>query len=236
MKRKSFALFMITAALFTFLCGSVSAQEPDCISVMGYASIEAAPDMTTLYGSLEKKAPTAAEARELLAQQMAAVKRVFLVQSIGEQDISTIHYSLQPEYIYEKNKQRLTGYTARADYRVRVRDLEKLSDVLDRSINAGLSVYQVDFGLNNQMLLENRLLDEAVNNAKNQAAIVARAGGRTLGMLIRADLGKVGGSSRMLRPQMLSKAADYDNAAAATQLEPGVLTVEAQIRVVFGLQ
>lgn len=237
MKRKMLVLLMTAAALFTLLCGSVSAQEKDSISVTGRATLEVAPDMATLYGSLEKKAPTAAGARELLAQQMAAVKRAFLVQLISEQDIRTIHYSLQPEYVYEKNKQRLAGYTAQADYKVTVKDLDKLSAVLDKSIGAGLAIDRVDFGLNNRSLIENSLLDDAVTNAKSQAAVVARAGGRALGALIHADLGRVNGSSRMLQPQMmLEKAADSAGTETATQLDPGLLTVNAEVSLVFGLQ
>lgn len=237
MKRKFLALFITAAALFTFLCGSVSAQERDSISVTGRATLEVAPDMATLYGSLEKQAPTAAEARELLAQQMSAVKRVFLTQLISEQEVKTIHYSLQPEYVYEKNKQRLTGYTAHAEYKIKIKELDKLSDLLDKSIRAGLMINRVDFGLANRSLIENSLLDDAVLNAKSQAAVVARAGGRTLGSLIHADLGSVNGSSRMFQsPMLLAKAADGANMETATQLAPGLLTVSAEVSLVFGLQ
>ena len=238
MKRRIITLFLIMAALFTFFSNGANAAERDSISVNGHASAEVSPDMATLYGGLEKRAATAAQAREELARDMAAFKRVLLLQMIPDQDIRTIHYSLQPEFIYEKNKRRLTGYAARAEYSVKIKDLEKLSPVIDRSVDCNLLISRVEFGLNNRSLFENRLLDEAVSNAKSKAAVVARAGGRTLGYLIRADLGTVTGATRSLnRNMMMAKMADgAAMESAPTELDPGVINVEANVSLEFALE
>ena len=238
MKQKIIALLFVMTAVFTFFCcGGASAAERDSISVNGHAGAEVSPDMATLYGNLEKRAATAETARENLAKEMAAFKRVLLGQMISGQDVQTVHYSLQPEFSYEKNKRRLTGYVARADYKVKVKDLEKLSAVIDKSIGCNFTVDRVEFGLNNRSLFENSLLEEAVANARNKAAVVARAGGRTLGHLIHASLGTVSGATRTVNRNMMAKAAGMDAAEAApTELDPGVITVDVNVGLEFALE
>ncbi|MBP5736014.1 MAG: SIMPL domain-containing protein [Acidaminococcaceae bacterium] len=237
MKRKFIALLLVMAAVFTFFCSSSFAAERDSISVNGHASAEVAPDMATLYGNLEKRAAVAETARENLAKDMASFRHMLLGQTIAGQDVQTIRYTLQPEYTYEKNKRRLTGYVARADYKVKIKDLEKLGAVIDKSIGCGFTVDRVEFGLNNRSLFENSLLEEAVANARSKAAVVARAGGRTLGRLIHAGFSTSGNVTHTVSRNMMAKAASMDVAEAApTELDPGVIAVNANVDLEFALE
>lgn len=238
MKRKCIALLLVMMTVFAFFCSGAMAAERDSISVNGYASAEVAPDMATLYGNLEKRAAVAETARENLAKDMAAFKHVLLGQAIPGEDIQTVRYSLQPEFSYEKNKRRLTGYVARADYKVKIKNLEKLSAVIDKSVGCNVTVDRVEFGLNNRSLFENRLLEEAVANARSKAAVVARAGGRSLGHLIHASFSTTGNATRAVnRNMVMAKAASMDTAESApTELDPGVITVNANVDLEFALE
>ncbi len=236
MKRKFITLLLVMAAVFSLCCGAFAAER-DSISVNGHASAEVAPDMATLYGNLEKRAATAEMARENLAKEMAAFKHVLLGQMITGQNIQTVRYTLQPEYSYEKNKRRLTGYVARANYKVKIKNLEKLGTVIDKSIGCNFTVDRVEFGLNNRSLFENSLLEEAVANARSKAAVVARAGGRTLGHLIHASFSTVSNVTRAVNRNMVAKAASMDAAEATpTELDPGVITVNANVDLEFALE
>lgn len=237
MKQRFIVLLFVMTAVFAFFCCGALAAERDSISVNGHASAEVSPDMATLYGNLEKRAAVAETARENLAKDMATFKHVLLGQMITGEDIQTVRYSLQPEFSYEKNKRRLTGYVARADYKVKVKNLEKLGAVIDKSIACNFTVNRVEFGLNNRSLFENNLLEEAVANARSKAAVVARAGGRTLGHLIHASFGTVSNATRTVNRNMMAKAASMDAAEAApTELEPGIITVSANVDLEFALE
>ena len=238
MKRRLAALFFVAVAVFSFFCCGAFAAERDSISVNGHASAEVAPDMATLYGNLEKRATVAEAARESLAKDMASFRHMLLGQMIAGQDVQTVRYTLQPEYNYEKNKRRLIGYVARADYKVKIKDLEKLGAVIDKSIACNFIIDRVEFGLNNRSLYENSLLEEAVTNARGKAAVVARAGGRTLGRLIHAGFSTSGNASHtMNRNMMMAKAASLDTAETApTELDPGVITVNANVDLEFALE
>ena len=237
MKRLHVILLFVAMTVFTFFCCGVLAAERDSISVNGHASAEVAPDMATLYGNLEKRAPAAETARENLAKEMAAFKHVLMGQMITGQDVQTVRYTLQPEYNYEKGKRRLTGYVARANYKVKIKNLEKLGTVIDKSIGCNFTVDRVEFGLNNRSLFENTLLEEAVANARSKAAVVARAGGRTLGHLIHASFGTVSNATRAVSRNMMAKSADMAAPeAASTELDPGVITVNANVDLEFALE
>jgi len=236
MKRRYMVLLLILAICFAFFTSGTYAAERDSISVNGHASTEVSPDMAMLFGGLEKRALTAEEARNSLAKEMKAFKHLLTVQMIPDQDIQTVRYSLQPEYVYDKNEQRLKGYLAHAEYKIKIKNLEELGPVMDKSINCGLIVNRVEFGLNRRSLIENSLLDEAVTNARTKAAVVARAGGRTLGRLIHANLGTVTGATRtMNRNMLMAKTADAAE-TAATELDPGVIRVSVDVNLEFELE
>ena len=117
-------------------------------------------------------------------------------------------------------------------------NLEKLSAVIDKSVGCNFTVDRVEFGLNNRSLFENRLLEEAVANARSKAAVVARAGGRTLGQLIHASFSTIGNATRAVnRNMMMAKAASMDSAESTpTELDPGVITVNVNVDLEFALE
>ncbi|MEE3380965.1 MAG: SIMPL domain-containing protein [Succiniclasticum sp.] len=240
MKKKLLAMIMTMAAFLALMCApAFAAEQRDSISVTGRAEEEVAPDMATLYGTLEQKAPTAAEAREGLAKKIQALVREMHLQMIPNEDVQTIRYSLEPQYIYERNsnRQKADGYLASTEYKIKVKNLDKLSAVLDKSIGAGMNVDRVEFGLNNRALYENKLLDEAVSNARARASVVARAGGRTLGTLMNATMDTTAVPVRMERSMLMAAKVQNDAAAETpTQLNAGVMTVSARVSLVFALQ
>lgn len=235
--RKKLTVWLMTLMACVAMLGgtALAAPEHNTVQVTGRAEMEASPDMATVYASLEKKASTAVEARQALAEQMDQVRRTLLAQGIPAGDIKNVNYSLNPNYIYTNNKQKLDGYIAQVDYRITVNELDKLSDVLDRGIDKGLEISQVNFGLKNESILERGLLTQAVKNARSRAEAVATAGGRTLGQLVGADLGSVSGMHRNI-PTLYRSAAMEMSKDSATTLSPGTLTVSATVQLLFDLK
>ena len=84
LKRKLLAFILTCMALFTLTAAPAFAAEAsrDSISVTGSAEEEVAPDMAVIYGTLEQKNPTAAEAREGLARQIQALTRELRLQLV----------------------------------------------------------------------------------------------------------------------------------------------------------
>lgn len=244
---KSLKDFKYVLMLAAFLLGIIfaitpktaSADEMDrnTIAVTGTAVMEAEPDMATVRFELVKSADTAESARNSLAVELNSLKKVFSGQLIDPKDIKTSGYRINPIYAFIKGKQVQKGFNAEVTSVVKVKDLNKLSAVIDRSIkNTSAEINGVDFSLQKRELIERKLLGEAVTNAQEKATIVAHAGGRMLGNLIHADISSSGGETvvPMARNMMMAK---MDTAEAEpTNLSPGTITVRTTVRTVFALK
>ena len=78
------------------------------------------------------------------------------------------------------------------------------------------------------------LLAKAVENARQQAAVVANAGGRTLGTLLSASFSTVNQVERSATRPMLNKMATADS-HAPTQIEAKNITISVNVNTVFKL-
>ena len=237
MKALKYVIAALSCCLILGVGQTTFAAAKDTISVTGTAVTDANPDMAYVHMHLDAKGETAAEVRQALADKLDTLKKVLLGQMIGSADVKTSGYNFGPRYVYEKNRQVAKGFQSSIEIVAKVRNLDKLSDVVDKSINrTGVSVNSVEFGLQDRNIDEQSLLDDAVANGRAKAAVVANAGGRTLGTLQSADINNAGGEARVMMPQanlaMMKSAADT---MTPTEFSPGTITVRTTISMVFAL-
>lgn len=239
MKLYKYFLLVLTVLLFSVpVSGVAAAEERDSITVTGTAVTEVEPDMAYVYLDLEKEAPTAEAAREGVAEKLQSLKTVLLGESITADNAKSTGYNLNPVYSYAGNTRKQTGFKATSSLKVKVANLDRLSSLLDKSIGkAGANVSRVEFGLSNKNIVEQTLLQEAVINAKNKAELVAGAGGRTLGVMIQANITSSGAESHVvLNSPMFMAKANREDAATPTELNPGTITVRSVVNLVFALR
>lgn|GEM_PF-56889 len=239
MKRlKNLVLMLVLVLTSGLTTAALAAEQPqECISLSGTAEAEVAPDMATLYINLETKAPTAVEARDGVAAKLHDIQNVLLGESILPEDAKSTNYNLSPVFVMNGNKRKQDGFRASSTMRIKVQDLDRLGAVIDKCITKGAtSVDRVEFGLKDRGLAERNLLAEATENARQKAAIIANAGGRNLGPLIRASVNSNVGRAVLNRPMMMKAMAVADNAAFETALEPGTISLNVSVETVFALQ
>lgn len=233
--RKIKSLFFTLLTVCLLLAGSNSASAGDVphISVSASASIEVAPDTATISFDVNGKGSTAAEATSAAAQKMDAVRHNLLGCNILSNDITTSSYTLYPD---TDVKGKVTGYTASNSVRIKLKDIQKLGSVIDKISVAGIdSINDIDFSISNRDMYRNTLLAQATQNARQQAAVVANAGGRTLGKLLSASITNYsGGSGRAFANYKLMAAAD--NAAVETSIAAQDITIKASVDTVFEMQ
>ena len=222
---KSLVLMLVLVLAAGLTTAATAAEQQDCITLSGTAEAEVAPDMATLYINLETKAPTAVEARDGVAAKLHDIQNVLLGESILPEDAKSTNYNLSPVFVMNGNKRKQDGFRASSTMRIKVQDLDRLGAVIDKCIAKGAtSVDRVEFGLKDRGLAERNLLAEATENARQKAAIIANAGGRNLGPLIRASVNSNVGRAVLNRPMMMKAMAVADNAAFETELEPGTIS------------
>ena len=231
---KLLLLAVFTLYITTFNALSVQAASPNenCITVNAGASMEVAPDLAYLRCNIVGKGATAAAATANAAQIINDVRHSLLGLNIVGEDIVNLSYNTHASY---DNKGKVTGYKAEASLRITVRELKKLGNVIDKITASGVNnINGITYTLSDKNLYRSMLLAKAVENARQQAAVVANAGGRTLGTLLSASFSTVNQVERSAARPMLNKMATADG-NVPTEIEAKNITISVNVNTVFKL-
>ncbi|MDP1632671.1 MAG: SIMPL domain-containing protein [Caulobacter sp.] len=191
------------------------------------------PDMATITLGVQVEAPTASEAMRQNAVRMNQVIAALKRGGVADRDIQTSGLNLNPQYVYQENlPPRLTGYQASNQVTIRVRDLTKLGQAVDASVNAGANnVGGVAFGLQNSDAAEDAARLDAVKALQAKADLYARATGYRIARLVTLS---EGGGYNPPSPMPMVSMARMDK-AESTPTEAGELTVRIDISATYEL-
>lgn len=232
---------MLAAALLVFSVAGTNladAAEPNTIAVGGMAEQEVAPDMAYVDLGITVRANDAETARAEEAKIAQQICRSLLGLAITDNDLQNTGYYMYQEYKVDRDGKRTAGqYVLNSSVKVTVRDLDKLSQVIDNTVKAGVTnIDSVSYALSTQNIVQRQLLAAAVENAREKAAVVASAGSRSLGSMLSADInGFTGGTVVAAGSNKLRSAAVMADGDEATELAPGKIKLNARVQVVFAL-
>lgn len=214
--------------------GALAAENDNRIAVSAGAVMEVAPDMAYVNFTAKGEGNTAAEAVNAAAKQLEAARRSLLSLNIVGQDVATVNYYTNAVF---DAKGRRTGYTAENIVRVTVKDISKVGAVIDKITGAGINdVSNIAFTLQDKNLYRSQLLAQAVENARQQAAVVANAGGRTLGKLVYASFSSINHmESSMPRAMMMNKMA-VGAEDVSTEIEARNISLSVNVQTCFALE
>jgi uncharacterized protein len=230
----------VFAAALLLSLSPVAAQTPPgrTLSLAGNAEVHAVPDAALVATGVVSEGDTAAAALKANSTALAKVVDAIHATGVEAKDVQTSGLSLQARY-YRPDKPsptdrpRIIGYTAVNQVALRVRDLAKLGDLLDKVTVAGANrIDGIDFIVSNQEALLDEARRKAVADAKDKADLYARAAGFTLGKVM--SLAEEGTPSpRPMARAMPSGLASV--AAAPVPVEAGEMTLSVRVRVVWSL-
>ncbi len=233
----SLVLFFLLMFGYTKLAGpfpltinSVSTTKTDTFNAGGEGKVFIRPD--TALVSLGISA-TAGSVRQVQEQIHSVIDRVSQeVKSLGidEKDIKTTNYSINPNYDYNSGSQKITGYQASTNLQVKVKDIDKVNDVIDRATAAGANqVGGISFDVDDRTKAENEAREKAVEEAKRKAKEAAKIAGFRLGKIINYQE-NVGAP---WYPQFYQRALKAEGGGASTQVEPGSSEVSVTVTISF---
>lgn len=234
------AAMLLLAAAFAAACSGgdttiVTGEAPmeTGITVSGTGEASAAPDMATIDLGIETFAPTVAEARDRAARAASSLIASVKANGVADRDIQTRQVGVNPVYDYSRPGQPvITGYTVSNILTVRVRDLDRLSRVIDDAIAAAGDTVRVNglqFGVSDREALLETARKNAVADARKRAETYAAAAGVRLGGVIAISETAV--SSPM--PLAVPRAAATGE---GTPIEPGESTMTVSVTVRFALE
>ena len=175
-------------AVALVLASPLRAQAVDrLVTVGGEATIAVAPDTAIIRIGVTSQGKNAREASEANARQITAVLAAIKASGIDDRDIQTSRLSLQPQYDPNKSgTARLTGFQVTNQLTVRIHDIGKLPDILDRAIAAGANEMSgIEFAVSQQSRLLDQARAEAVADARRKAELYAQAAGAKLGRVLQ---------------------------------------------------
>lgn len=198
------------------------------VTVVGQGEASGSPDvfMATVGVSVRSRR-IAGVMGEVKAKARAVIDAV-LDAGVAAEDVRTAWMSVHPQF----DGNRITGYAADNSVRITVRDLSKVSDVLDKAVTAGGEAAQlsgVSFDLQDSSDLATQARERAFADARARAEQYAALAGETLGKVLRIDE-TGGGAAAHPRAEFAML-----RAAGGPPVEAGQQTVSAQITVVWEL-
>ena len=158
---------------------------PTLITVSGEGKASAVPDIAELsFGVQIQHQLTAKAAMDQLGKGMTAVFDAVKKAGVPEKDIKTESLSLNPAYDWNDGRQVMRGFDASQSLRVKVRDLDTVSDVLAAATNAGANqAGGVSFIVDDPEKSRAEARQEAITLAQAKAITLARQLGMSLGKL-----------------------------------------------------
>lgn len=237
---KKFTSVLAAALLVFSVAGTnlAAAADPNTIAVSGMAEQEVAPDMAYIDVGINVRADDAETARTQEAQIASQIRRALLGLAITDNDLQNTSYYLYQEYKVDRNGVRTADkYVLDSSIKVTVKDLDKLSQVIDNVVEAGATnISNITYALSTQNIIQRQLLATAVENARDKAAVVANAGSCTLGNMLSADINSFdGGTIVAYGANKLRSTTNLAEDGVATKLSPGKIKLNARVQVVFSL-
>ncbi|MET0535878.1 MAG: SIMPL domain-containing protein [Steroidobacter sp.] len=210
------------ALMAATLAVGAEAERPRTISVSGQAEIQAEPDRAVLTLGVESRKLKMEEARAEVTKTVEAVMKLTRDLKIEPKYVRTTRINVQPEYNWDNNarERNLIGYFVSRQVEIELRDLDKLGQLLEKSIDLGVNqLGDPRLDSSKRRDLERDALAKAVADAKLNAEAVAKAAGARLGAprTISASSGFVPPPMPMYKATMARAEVASDSAAGSYQ-------------------
>jgi hypothetical protein len=143
-------------------------------------SVELEPDMATISAGVTTEAPSATEALRANSREMRRVIEEIKAQGVEEKDIQTSGISLNARYDYDRTNQRqvFRGYQVSNRVSVKLREIERVGEVLDALVEAGATdLSGPHFSVEDDAAALERARTRAMERGKQRAMAYANMAG-----------------------------------------------------------
>jgi len=243
MKKFAFIMMLAILALAMIPGPALGADTSLCperiISVSGSGEVMATPDISTVNVGVQTENPDVMIAQQENARIMDRVITALVAAGIPREDIKTVGYSIYP--VYEDTTlpfgQKIRYYQVTSSVQVTVRDVARTGEIIDIAVaNGANQVNSIVFSLSKEResLLRSEVLTTAVRNARTDADTVAQATGVTISGIQSVSVGSV--YVPVYYDNRLAGGAESKAVAVPTPIEPGQITVTAQVSISYLIQ
>lgn len=232
----TFALFFLILFIYTKIAGplpfsvtSVTTNKTTTFDVLGEGKVTVKPDTATIQAGVSATGVNAEEAQNKMNSAINEVSNAVKKVGTEPKDIQTTNYNVNPTYDLN---QKITGYSANTTLTVKVRDIEKVNNVIDAATKAGANnVASLGFTTSERSVFENEARKKAVEDAKKKAENTAKIAGFRLGKLVNYSESFNGGF-----PRPVALSSEVKDSGTPTTIEPGSEEVLVTVTLSFDIR
>lgn len=231
----SLGILAIAAIVISALYFTTKDKDSDRFSVTGSGTVYAKADIANITVGLETEVKdTAAEATTENTDKMNDIISAVKELGIEEKDIKTTSYRLSPSYEWTEDRGReLIGYQVSQSVTLKVRDLEKIGDIITETTARGANqVGNINFTIDDEYELKNKARELAIEKAKEKAQMIAEQSGMKLG-----EIKGVNENSYQPVPFAYSNAkleyAEDQAGSASPSIEAGQNEIRAEVTLIY---
>lgn len=183
-------LVVALVALFT-ANSSVSGKN---VTVQGVATIDATPDLITVYYNIQGKGDTSSEAKDAADEIYDNLVVALAIEGFSKDELKTQGFNIYPNYEYSPSsgKQTQKGYIATHSLKLELSsdEFDKVSGAIDAGVDANASINYINFELSQELQSEKKAeaLELASKDAKVKAEAVAQGFNKKVGRLVSVQV------------------------------------------------
>lgn len=211
-------------------CAGAAAEGPNGIHVTGIGEIVVVPDMARLTLEVRREGPDAAALKADLDQVTSAVLELADELDIPRGDVTAAAVNIHPRYQRPNGDEQPEGVIASRTIEITLMELERIGELINGALERGANgVRGVALDASNRVELEQRALDNAIDDAVREARQVAERFDVNLGLLQDARTG-----NHQVQPLMME--AMSARSADRGSFSPGEMTIRREVQATFAIR
>ncbi len=231
--------FFLTLFIYTksagplpFSVNSVSTTKSDTFNVSGEGKVNVIPDIVVVNLGVSANGATVKQVQDQINTNINKVTEGVKKLGVDSKDIQTSNYNINPNIDYTAG-QKINGYTANTNLTIKVRDLNKVNEVIDSATQNGANqVGGITFDASDKTKAENEARQKAIQDAKSKAEQAAKIAGFSLGRLINYQEG----FNNPPRPYLTAPSAVGTLEKADTSIEPGSSEITISVTLSYEIR
>src|SRR5256885_2230984 len=236
----AFMSMFLVASLATAQDRPAIAAQPNTVFVGADGKFEANPDTAVMQFNISAQEATSREAYDRASKAAEQVRQILRSNGIEPKSAEIGYFSLQPVYDYKTAKRKLLGYRVNANVSLKLKDFSKVAPIVQQLSESDVTENQsLNYTLEDMEAAKTRAVEDAYRRARESAAAVARAGGRTLGELSYASVDTFE-NIRVVNPLQARAMSTMRMEAAAPapteEFTPQTVVITAHVNALFTLR
>lgn len=214
---------------------TVQTAERNIITAQGSETVKVVPDMAQICFGVSTQAEDAKTCQEKNNKDLTKVIDFLKGSGIPDESLQTSNYGMNPIYDYTSGRTAV-GYEMQTNITVSDITIEQAETLLGACVDQGINnIDSVSYLSSQYDTCYQEALAKAIESARKKAQVMAEASGCTLGAAVHVEEYSSSQTARY-ENSFIARATNSPGAMADMVMEPGQLSVEAQVSVDFAIE